>query len=63
MKNYCIVLRRNRTPYIQSNKTRLNGLITPYIGTTFYSMLFKGRWEECEEGGEDISSYWMTTRK
>jgi len=26
-------------------------------------MLFKGKWEGCEEEGEDISSYWMTIRK
>jgi len=52
---------------IKYNEGKLNGLVPFYVGTANYNTLLKGKWRkgerlwEVEE--EDISSYWMTSKK
>jgi hypothetical protein len=67
MKKYSKNSRRRVPCCIQYNEGRLTGLVPFCVGTAHYNTVLKGRWREgeklWEEEEEDISSYWMTSKK
>jgi len=67
MKKYSIKSRQKVIFSIKYNEDRLIGLVPFCIGSAYYNTLLTGRWREgeklWEEKEEDISSYWMTSKK
>jgi hypothetical protein len=44
-------------------QSKVNGLVTPCVGTAFRKALFNEKWKGREDEEDDISSYKMTLRK
>jgi hypothetical protein len=67
MKMPNIKSRRTVIVCIKYNDGRLTGLDPFRVGTAYYNTLLTGRWRGreklWEEGEENISSYWMTSKK
>jgi hypothetical protein len=45
------------------NEGSINLLVRLYVGTAFYNILLKEKWEGREDEEEEVSSYRMTLRK